>query len=78
MAVTIRSASAAPLLPAVSAWYGVTSREQTVVEQVLEGLPVTHIARRPELSHHTVNDRMKAIYRKTGVAGREELVASLS
>jgi DNA-binding CsgD family transcriptional regulator len=78
VAITIQSASAALLLPAVSAWYGITAREKAVIEQALEGLPAKHIARRLGLSPHTANDHLKAIYRKTGVSSREELIAGLS
>jgi DNA-binding CsgD family transcriptional regulator len=78
VAISIQSASAALLLPAVSAWYGITSREKAVIEQALEGLPAKHIARLLSLSPHTVNDHFKAIYRKTGVSSRDELIAGLS
>lgn len=78
VAVTIQGASAPLLLPAVAAWYGITPRERAVIEQALEGLPVKQIARRLGLSAHTANDHFKAIYRKTGVSGRDELVAGLS
>jgi DNA-binding CsgD family transcriptional regulator len=78
VAVTIQPATAALLLPALCAWYGITPRERVVVEQSLEGLPVKHIARRLDLSPHTVNDHLKAIYRKTGVSSREELITGLS
>ncbi|AHI02142.1 hypothetical protein KALB_8785 [Kutzneria albida DSM 43870] len=76
--VTVQPASSVALLPAVSAWFGLTAREQQVVRQVLEGLPAKHIARRLELSPHTVNDHLKAIYRKTGVSSREELMSGLA
>ncbi|WP_406503174.1 helix-turn-helix transcriptional regulator [Streptomyces sp. NBC_00212] len=78
VAITIQCASAPLLLPAVAAWYGITSRERAVIEQALKGLPVKHIARQLGLSPHTANDHFKAIYRKTGVNSREELVAGLS
>jgi DNA-binding CsgD family transcriptional regulator len=78
VAVTIQAASAAMLLPAVACWYDITRREQAVIEQTLEGLPVKHIARRLELSPHTVSDHFKAIYHKIGVTSREELIARLS
>jgi DNA-binding CsgD family transcriptional regulator len=78
VAITVQPASAEVLLPAVVAWYGVTARERTVVEQALDGLSSKQIARRLDLSQHTVNDHFKAIYRKIGVASREELIAGLS
>ncbi|MFD9792729.1 LuxR C-terminal-related transcriptional regulator [Streptomyces sp. NPDC059070] len=78
VAVTIQPAPGRLLLPAVSVWYGITSRERTVMQEVLQGLPTKHIARRLALSPHTVNDHLKAIYRKTGVNSREELLTGLA
>ncbi len=76
--VTVQPASATLLLPAVAAWCGITPRERQVLDQALEGMPAKQIARRLDLSQHTVNDHLKAVYRKTGVSGREELIAGLS
>ncbi len=66
------------LLPAIVAWHDITPREQTVIEQALEGSPTKHIARHLNLSQHTVNDHFKAIYRKIGVTSRDELIIRLS
>ncbi|MEU7577307.1 LuxR C-terminal-related transcriptional regulator [Streptomyces sp. NPDC041068] len=76
--VTLRPAPAAELLPALAQWYGISRRERAVVEQALQGLAVKQIARRLDLSPHTVNDHFKAVYRKTGVSSREELIACLA
>ncbi|MCA6091892.1 helix-turn-helix transcriptional regulator [Streptomyces sp. SCA3-4] len=76
--ITVQPTSAGLLLPAVAAWYGVTRRETAVIEQALEGLSAKQIARRLSVSPHTVNDHFKAVYRKTGVSCREELIAVLS
>jgi DNA-binding CsgD family transcriptional regulator len=65
------------LLPAIAAWYDITPRERTVIEQALEGLPAKQIARRLDLSQHTINDHFNAIYRKIGVTSREELITRL-
>ncbi|MFI9249075.1 helix-turn-helix transcriptional regulator [Streptomyces sp. NPDC053069] len=65
------------LLPVVAAWYGITRREHGVLELALEGLPAQQIARRLSLSLHTVNDHFKAVYRKTRVTCREELISGL-
>ncbi|MEC3974842.1 helix-turn-helix transcriptional regulator [Amycolatopsis sp. H20-H5] len=78
VAITVQAATAEVLLPAVAAWYGITRRERSVVEQALEGAPAKQIARHLDLSPHTVNDHFKAVYRKLGVHSREELVAVLS
>lgn len=76
--VTAQPASADVLVPALAAWCGITPRERQVLDQALEGLPSKQIARRLDLSQHTVNDHLKAVYRKTGVSGRDELLAGLS
>jgi len=77
VAITTQPASAELLLPAITAWHDITPRERTVLGQALEGLPAKHIARRLDLSQHTVNDHFKAIYRKIGVTSREELITRL-
>ncbi len=77
IAITTQPASAEVLLPAITAWHDITPRERTVLTQALEGLSAKHIARRLDLSPHTVNDHFKAIYRKIGVTSREELIAHL-
>ncbi|MFH8406969.1 response regulator transcription factor [Streptomyces sp. NPDC018019] len=75
--VTYQHATAATLLPTLSVWCGITSREQAVLALLLQGMPTKRIARQLRLSPHTVNDHLKAIYRKVGASGRDELVASL-
>ncbi|WP_414170309.1 helix-turn-helix transcriptional regulator [Streptoverticillium reticulum] len=77
VAITFQSAPATLLLSTVSAWYGLTPREQVVVGHLLQGLPIKGIARVLDRSPHTVIEHLRSIYRKTGTAGREELVASL-
>ncbi|MFI9451593.1 response regulator transcription factor [Amycolatopsis sp. NPDC052450] len=77
VAITVQTAGA-DLLSAISAWYGITPRETAVIERLLEGLPAKHIARHLDLSTYTVNDHLKAIYRKIGVTSREELTATLT
>ncbi|GAB2829994.1 hypothetical protein GCM10027176_38000 [Actinoallomurus bryophytorum] len=78
VAVTVQPATAGQLLPAVTAWYGITPRERTVIDQVLEGRSGKQISRSLNLSPHTTNDHLKAIYRKIQVSGRSELTAALS
>ncbi|TDD98179.1 helix-turn-helix transcriptional regulator [Actinomadura rubrisoli] len=78
MAVTVRPTTGTELLPAMAAWHGLTPREQAVVETALEGMSAKQIARRLGVSPYTVNDHLKAIYRKTGVSAREELIARLA
>lgn len=77
-AVTIQPATGGPLLAALSDWYGITPRERAVAADIVGGLTVRQIARRLQLSPHTVNNHLTAVYRKTAVSGRDELVASLT
>ncbi len=78
VAITVGSATAGELLPAVTAWYGITPREHAVIEQVLQGRSGKQISRSLDLSQHTTNDHLKAVYRKIRVSGRGELIATLS
>ncbi|MFI9723611.1 helix-turn-helix transcriptional regulator [Streptomyces sp. NPDC052396] len=75
--ITFQSAPASLLLPAICAWYGLTPRERAIVEHLLGGLPTKHIARLLGMSPHTVAGHLRSLYRKTGTAGREELIAGL-
>ncbi|MBF6327737.1 helix-turn-helix transcriptional regulator [Nocardia transvalensis] len=78
VAITVQAAPRSLVMPAIAAWYGLTPREYTVVEHALEGLPVMRIARLLQLSHYTVNDHLKSIYRKTRVNSRDELIAGIT
>ncbi|SFK08467.1 DNA-binding transcriptional regulator, CsgD family [Amycolatopsis sacchari] len=75
--VTIEPARGELLLPVLAAWYGASPAELGVVRQVTAGLPAKQIARRLNLSLHTVHDHLRSIYRKTGVTGCHELHARL-
>ncbi|MBB3193581.1 response regulator [Roseateles terrae] len=49
---------------------GVGEREWEVLRLLVEGLPIVDIARRLEISPHTVNQHLRSIYRKLGVNSR--------
>ena len=76
--ITVQPATGRLLLPAFSRWYGLTAREQQILDQLCTDAAPKHIARRLHLSAHTVNDHLKAIYRKTRATGRDELTAALA
>lgn len=77
VAIVIESASGALLLPSFCDWYGITPRERQAIECLCDGDAPKRIARRMGLSLYTVNDHLKAVFRKTGASGRDELVAAL-
>ncbi|TYK46001.1 helix-turn-helix transcriptional regulator [Actinomadura decatromicini] len=78
VAVVIQRATGALLLPSYCDWYGITARERQVIQQLQRGDAPKQIARAFDLSVHTVNDHLKAIFRKTGAAGRDELMAAVN
>ncbi|TYB42904.1 helix-turn-helix transcriptional regulator [Actinomadura chibensis] len=78
VAVVIQRATGALLLPSYCDWYGITVRERQVIQRLQRGDAPKQIARAFDLSVHTVNDHLKAIFRKTGAAGRDELMAALN
>ncbi len=54
---------------------GVTAREREVATLLARGLSKAEIAATLVLSPHTVQDHVKSLYEKVGVASRQELVA---
>jgi DNA-binding NarL/FixJ family response regulator len=77
VAVVIEPAGSNDLVPILLESYGLTERETEVVLLIARGLATKEIARELCISAHTVNDHVKVIFTKTGVASRGELVASL-
>jgi DNA-binding CsgD family transcriptional regulator len=77
-AVVIQPAAIDQSFPAFAAWCGLTKRESQVARFLARGLAAKQIARRLNLSIHTVNDHQQSAYRKAGVNGRDELVALIT
>lgn len=77
VSVIIGSPDLEPLSPVMAAIYGLSAREQQVVELVLRGHATQRIARRLRVSPYTVQEHLRHIFVKVGVASRGELVAAL-
>ncbi|HEU5027362.1 MAG TPA: helix-turn-helix transcriptional regulator [Spirillospora sp.] len=78
VAIVIQRATGPLLLPSFCDWYGITARERQIMQRLQHGSAPKQIARAFDLSVHTVNDHLKAIFRKTGTGGRDELMAAIN
>ncbi|MBT2207388.1 helix-turn-helix transcriptional regulator [Actinomadura sp. NEAU-AAG7] len=78
VAIVIQAATSSQMLPSFCDWYGITARERQIIGHLRDAMPPKQIARTLELSVHTVNDHLKAVFRKTGACGRDELLAALA
>ncbi len=77
VAVVLGGGDVASVTAAFAAWAGLTSRETQVIRRIGEGLDNRSTARSPMISPLTVETRLTSIYRKSGVRGRDELLALL-
>ncbi|WP_218004803.1 helix-turn-helix transcriptional regulator [Actinomadura macra] len=78
VAIVIQRATGALLLPTFCDWYQITARERQIIHYLHDGSATKQIARHLDLSVHTVNDHLKAIFRKTGACGRHDLMAAIT
>ncbi|MFE2274902.1 response regulator transcription factor [Streptomyces lavendulae] len=78
VALVLQGAAGDLVMPSFCAWYGITPRERATLRELRTGAAVKQIARRLDLSPYTVNDHLKALFRKTGADGRDELIAALT
>ena len=77
IAVVVEPARAADAVPTILAAHGLTGREAEVAQLVLRGFSTRQIVDELHISAHTVQDHLKAVFAKTGVGSRRELVARL-
>ena len=75
IAVTFRAATSAETFDRLARVYALTPRERDVVAAVVAGLHTTAVAGRLSISHHTVQDHLKAVFAKVGIGSRRELTA---
>ncbi|MFI0446658.1 response regulator transcription factor [Actinomadura sp. 6N118] len=76
-ALIIEPAPASDMAPIIAAAYGLSPRELEITQHVARGLATAEIAAALFISAHTVRDHIKAIFDKTQVSSRGELVARL-
>lgn len=77
IAVVVDRASPAEIAPIIVEAYGLTEREAEITRLIARGAGTAEIARAVLLSPHTVRDHVKAIFAKTAVTSRGELIAKL-
>lgn len=77
IAVTIERAQLPEIVTLLAIAHGLTRRESEVLRHVLAGRSREEIACTLVISPYTVADHLKAIYTKTGVSSRRDLVARL-
>lgn len=76
-AVIIEHGRPAEIAPLIVAAYGLSERERQVTRLAVLGLSTEEIGNRLDVSPLTVQDHLKAIFRKVGVHSRKELVARI-
>ncbi|MCL2394742.1 MAG: LuxR C-terminal-related transcriptional regulator [Acidimicrobiaceae bacterium] len=77
-AITLEAARSEDLAPLLMRAWSLTAREREVARLVIDGLSTQDIAQALFISAHTVHDHVKAIFAKTGVTRRQDLVAALA
>jgi DNA-binding CsgD family transcriptional regulator len=78
VAITIRAASSDEIFDLLCKTYGLTERERQLVAFVLDGLATKQLAEALSISPYTVQDHLKAVFAKTRVRSRRELVSHLA
>jgi DNA-binding CsgD family transcriptional regulator len=75
--VIIAPAGPKEVLSLTASGYGLSPREQEVVDLAVRGASTKEISRALYISEYTVKDHLKNIFGKVGVRGRRELVKQL-
>ena len=77
VAVIVEPAHPARIMGLLMSAYGLTTRERDVTSLVLQGASTADIAARLAVSVHTVQQHLKAVFDKTGVRSRRDLVGKI-
>jgi DNA-binding CsgD family transcriptional regulator len=76
--ITVEAARPDDLAPLLMRAWSLTAREREVAHLVIDGLSGQDIAQALFISAHTARDHVKAIFGKTGVSRRKDLIATLT
>lgn len=74
-AIVLEAAQSSQIAQLLMLAYDLTPREREVLQLVIKGVVAKEMAVSLQLSPHTVQDHLKALFRKVGVHSRGELVA---
>ena len=77
VALTIAPAAGVERVSLLLATHGLTAAQRRVAELVLRGHTTRQIVVELQISAHTVQDHLKAVFDKTGVRSRRELVTAM-
>jgi DNA-binding CsgD family transcriptional regulator len=77
IAVVLEPMEARATAPLILSAYGLSAREVEVAKMVLRGESTHAIVNTLHISQHTVQDHLKAVFDKTGVHSRRDLVGML-
>ena len=78
IAVTLRAAAQSEVMDLAGRAHGLSPRERQVVALLTHGLDSRHMAKRLDISTHTLQDHLKSVFGKLNVHSRRELLARLS
>jgi DNA-binding CsgD family transcriptional regulator len=78
VAITIREATPEEVFDLLCMTHDLTRRERQLAALLLDGLATKQLAQAMSISPYTVQDHLKAIFAKTGLRTRRELVSHLA
>jgi DNA-binding CsgD family transcriptional regulator len=77
VAITVRAATGDEVASILCRAHALTRRERQLVALLRRGLATKQVSDTLGISSHTVQDHLKAIFEKTGVRSRRELISHL-
>jgi DNA-binding CsgD family transcriptional regulator len=77
VAIVVEAIEPRATVPLKLSAYGLSARECEVARLVIRGASTRTIVETLHISHHTVQDHLKAVFEKTGVHSRRDLVGRL-